>query len=80
MAKAKKAVRKRAQLGHFNHDVFMKNVGKRIKALRKEKEFTSAETFAYDIEISRISLANENFVEDHRWFGDDADRVFFERI
>ena len=65
MAKAKKAVRKRAQLGHFNHDVFMKNVGKRIKALRKEKEFTSAETFAYDIEISRISLAKYEALDFH---------------
>lgn len=57
-AKKKKAVRKKAQLGHFNHEVFMKNLSKRIKELRKEKGFKSLETFAYDIEISRTGMAS----------------------
>jgi len=57
MAKAKKTARKKAQLGHFNHDEFIRKLGKRIKQLR-EKEFSSYETFAYDIEISRTGMSN----------------------
>lgn len=58
MAKAKKTARKKATLGHFNHEKFMKNVGKRIKDLRNKKGFKSYEMFAYDIEISRTGMSN----------------------
>ncbi|WP_205514319.1 helix-turn-helix domain-containing protein [Longitalea arenae] len=58
MSKAKKPVRKKAQLGHFDHEAFLKKLGKRIKTLRKEKGFQSYETFAYDIEISRTGMSN----------------------
>jgi DNA-binding Xre family transcriptional regulator len=59
MAKAKKKQeRKKATLGHFNHDVFMRQLGQRIKDLRKEKGFNSYELFAYDIKISRSGMAN----------------------
>lgn len=58
MAKAKKTVRKKAQLGHFDHDAFLNKLSKRIKTLRKEKGFNSYELFAYDIEISRAGMSN----------------------
>lgn len=59
MAKAtKKKDRKKATLGHFDHDKFLLNVGKRIKKMRKEKGFSSYELFAYDIEISRSGMSN----------------------
>jgi len=57
MAKAKKILRKKAQLGHFDHDAFLKKLSKRIKTLRKEKGFKSYELFAYDIEISRAGMS-----------------------
>jgi transcriptional regulator with XRE-family HTH domain len=58
MAKAKKRVlRKKAELGHFDHDRFLLNLGKRIKRLRKERGFKSYELFAYDIEISRAGMS-----------------------
>ncbi len=58
MAKSKKkAERKKATLGHFDHDQFLLNVGKRIKALRKKKGFNSYELFAYDIEVSRAGMS-----------------------
>ncbi len=59
MAKSKKGKdRKKAKLGHFNHDVFLQRLSKRIKTLRKEKGFNSYELFSYDIEISRTGMAN----------------------
>lgn len=58
MAKqTKKVERKKATLGHFDHDEFMQKVAKRIKTLRKEKGFNSYELFAYDIEISRAGMS-----------------------
>ncbi|NCU04872.1 MAG: helix-turn-helix transcriptional regulator [Chitinophagaceae bacterium] len=57
MAKGvKNSVRKKASLGHFNYDDFYQKLSSRIKEVRKAKGFTSAENFAYDIEISRISM------------------------
>ena len=53
----KKKERKKASLGHFNHDEFLLNVSKRIKKLRKKKGFNSYELFAYDIEISRAGMS-----------------------
>ena len=53
----KKPERKKAKLGHFNHDDFLAKVGRRIKSLRKKKGFSSAELFAYDIEISRVGMS-----------------------
>lgn len=55
--KAKKPERKKATLGHFDHDDFMLHLSKRIKSLRKEKGFKSYELFAYDIEISRAGMS-----------------------
>ncbi len=58
MAKAKKRIqRKKATLGHFNHESFMTKLSKRIKSQRKLKGFTSYELFSYDIEISRAGMA-----------------------
>ncbi len=59
MAKAvkNKKVRKKASLGHFNHDDFFKKLSNRIKTLRKNKGFTSYESFAYDIEVSRVGMS-----------------------
>ncbi len=58
MAKPKKKLeRKVASLGHFDHDAFLKKVGKRIKTLRKSKGFNSYELFSYDIEVSRSGMA-----------------------
>lgn len=57
MAKAiKKMERKKATLGHFDHDAFFLKLSKRIKALRKGNGFSSFESFAYDIEISRVGM------------------------
>lgn len=57
MAKAaKKKVRKRATTGHFDYEDFYQKLSTRIKTLRKAKGFSSAENFAYDIEISRIGM------------------------
>lgn len=55
--KGKKIERKKASLGHFDHDEFLINIGKRIKYLRKKNGFKSAELFAYDIEISRVGMS-----------------------
>lgn len=49
--------RKKAITGHFDYDEFFKKLHARIKKLRKEKGFSSYENFAYDIEISRSSMA-----------------------
>jgi transcriptional regulator with XRE-family HTH domain len=58
MAKAKKKEkRKKAVLGHFDHEQFLLKVGKRIKSLRKKNGFPSYELFAYDIEISRAGMS-----------------------
>ena len=58
MAKSKKkALRRKATLGHFNHDAFLNNISKRIKSVRKSKGFKSYELFSYDIEISRAGMA-----------------------
>jgi transcriptional regulator with XRE-family HTH domain len=58
MAKNKRrAERKKATLGHFDHDDFLRKVSKRIKTLRKKEGFKSYELFAYDIEISRAGMA-----------------------
>jgi DNA-binding Xre family transcriptional regulator len=58
MGKAKKkSLRKKAELGHFDHDKFLLNLGKRIKKLRKQNGFKSYELFAYDIEISRAGMS-----------------------
>jgi len=53
----KKSDRKKATLGHFDHDEFLKNLSKRIKKIRREKGFKSYELFAYDIEISRAGMS-----------------------
>lgn len=59
MAKPKKKVlRKKASLGHFNHDAFLSKLSKKIKQQRKQKGFNSYELFSYDIEISRAGMAN----------------------
>lgn len=55
--KIRKAERKKAKLGNFNHDDFLQKLGKRIKSLRKKNGFTSAELFAYDIEVSRVGMS-----------------------
>ena len=55
--KTKRQERKKASLGHFDHDDFLSNVSKRIKTLRKKKGFKSYELFAYDIEISRAGMS-----------------------
>ncbi len=58
MAKSKKKLqRKKAILGHFNHDAFLTKLSKRIRSLRKQKGFSSYELFSYDIEISRAGMA-----------------------
>lgn len=58
MAKSKKRKeRRKASLGHFDHEVFLKNLSKRIKSVRKQKGFNSYELFSYDIEISRTGMA-----------------------
>jgi transcriptional regulator with XRE-family HTH domain len=57
MAKAaKKKERKKATLGHFDHEVFLSQLSARIKVLRKAKGFSSFESFAYDIDISRVGM------------------------
>lgn len=53
----KKTDRKKASLGHFDHDIFLSNLSKRIKQLRKEKGFNSYELFAYDVEVSRVGMS-----------------------
>ncbi|PWV56346.1 helix-turn-helix domain-containing protein [Chitinophaga sp. S165] len=53
----KKEERKKATLGHFDHDDFMEKLSKRIKTLRKQNGFNSYELFAYDIEISRAGMS-----------------------
>ena len=67
MAKSKKKIqRKKATLGHFNHDALLTKLSKRIKSLRKQKGFSSYELFSYDIEISRSGMAkyeSGNFVD-----------------
>ena len=50
--------RKKATVGHFDHEDFFKALSNRIKEVRKEKGFTSAELFAYDIEVSRVGMSN----------------------
>lgn len=55
--KARRPERKKAKLGHFNHDEFLTKLSKRIKGQRKKSGFTSAELFAYDIEISRVGMS-----------------------
>lgn len=58
MAKIKrKEERKKATLGHFDHDDFIEKLSKRIKVLRKQQGFSSYELFAYDIEISRAGMS-----------------------
>ncbi|MBN8674339.1 MAG: helix-turn-helix transcriptional regulator [Chitinophagales bacterium] len=57
MAKKKRQERKKATLGHFNHDEFLNRIGKRIKVLRKKNGFNSAELFSYDIEVSRVGMS-----------------------
>jgi transcriptional regulator with XRE-family HTH domain len=51
-------VRKKATLGHFDHDDFLKELSRKIKTLRKKKGFRSYEQFSYDIGISRAGMAN----------------------
>jgi DNA-binding Xre family transcriptional regulator len=53
----KKPARKKATLGHFNHDAFLTKLSRRIKDVRKMKGFNSYELFSYDIEISRAGMA-----------------------
>lgn len=55
--KSKKTERRKATLGHFNHDDFFRRLTARIKTCRKKKGFNSAELFAYDIEISRVGMS-----------------------
>ena len=57
MAKSKREARKKASLGHLDHDKVFADLSKRVKQLRKEKGFKSSETFAYDIEVSRAGMA-----------------------
>lgn len=57
MAKKKAQERKKATLGHFDHDAFLIKLSKRIKQVRKQKGFNSYELFAYDIEISRAGMS-----------------------
>lgn len=58
MAKGKKRPeRKKASLGHFDHDAFLERISKRIKKIRKDRGFKSYELFAYDIEISRAGMS-----------------------
>jgi len=58
MAKGKNTQeRKKATLGHFDHDAFLQKVSSRIKKLRKDRGFKSYELFAYDIEISRAGMS-----------------------
>lgn len=58
MAKrVKKQERKKARLGHFDHDEFLVNLGKRIKFLRKKNGFKSAELFSYDIDVARTGMS-----------------------
>jgi transcriptional regulator with XRE-family HTH domain len=57
MAQKKRQERKKATLGHFDHDAFLNKISKRIKQLRKQKGFKSYELFAYDIEISRAGMS-----------------------
>jgi transcriptional regulator with XRE-family HTH domain len=52
-----KVERKKATLGHFNHDDFLEKLGNRIKNLRKKNGFKSAELFAYDVEVSRVGMS-----------------------
>lgn len=58
MKKPKKAPRKKATLGHFNHEVVLQNLSNRIKTLRKKNGFNSYELFAYDIDVSRTGMSN----------------------
>lgn len=59
MAKTKKKKeRRKAKLGHFDHEAFLQKLSKRIKSVRKQKGFNSYELFSYDIEISRTGMAN----------------------
>lgn len=53
-----KKERKKAQLGHFDHTQFLKELSRRIKNVRKEKGFPSYELFSYDVEVSRTGMAN----------------------
>src|ERR1700730_11085132 len=53
----KKPPRRKATLGHFNHETFLNNLSKRIKATRKSKGFKSYELFSYDVEVSRAGMA-----------------------
>jgi transcriptional regulator with XRE-family HTH domain len=55
--KPRKQERKKASLGHFDHDEFLARLGRRIKHLRLTKGFKSSEHFAYDIEISRVGMS-----------------------
>lgn len=58
MAKSRKRQdRKKATLGHFDHDQFLQKLSKRIKGARKQSGFKSYELFAYDIEISRAGMS-----------------------
>ena len=57
MKKPRKSIRKKASLGHFNHDLMLEKLSKRIKTLRKEKGFNSYELFAYDIDVSRTGMS-----------------------
>ncbi len=58
MRKKQKQSRKKATLGHFDHEEIIQKLGKRIKLLRKREGFNSYELFAYDIEISRSGMSN----------------------
>lgn len=58
MAKrARKPERKRAMPRRIKPEAFMTQLGNRIKELRKKSGFSSAELFAYDIEISRVGMS-----------------------
>lgn len=57
MVKKKRQERKKATLGHFDHDAFLVKLSRRIKQLRKQKGFKSYELFAYDIEVSRAGMS-----------------------
>ena len=58
MRKTEREERKKATLGHFDHDIVLAHLSNRIKTLRKKKGFKSYELFSYDIDVSRTGMSN----------------------
>ncbi|MDD4820186.1 MAG: helix-turn-helix transcriptional regulator [Flavobacteriales bacterium] len=40
---------------HIDIDIYMKNIGETLRMLRKRKGYTSAEIFAYENSLNRVS-------------------------